>query len=60
MHLAMQAQRAEQQSEQFKEEYKRRAGIEATLCQGLRVGGLRQSRYIGLARTALQHTLIAS
>jgi transposase len=59
MHLAMQAQRAEQQSEQFKAEYKRRAGIAATLCQGLRVGGLRQSRYIGLARTALQHILIA-
>jgi transposase len=59
LHLAMLAQRAEQDGAQFKGEYKRRAGVEATLAQGLRVGGLRQSRYIGRARTALQHILIA-
>ncbi len=59
LHVAMLAQRAEQQSAQFQAEYKRRAGVEATLCQGLRVGGLRQSRYVGLAKTALQHILIA-
>jgi transposase len=59
LHLAMLAQRAEQDDAEFKGEYKRRAGVEATLAQGLRVGGLRQSRYIGLARTALQHLLIA-
>ncbi len=58
-HLAMLLQRAEQQGSQFKEEYKRRAGVEGTLSQGLRVGGLRQSRYIGMAKTALQHILIA-
>ena len=55
----MVAQRAEQQSAEFKAEYQRRAGVEGTLGQGLRVGGLRQSRYIGLAKTALQHILIA-
>lgn len=58
-HIAMLAQRAEQGSAQFKEEYKRRAGVEGTLSQGVRVGGLRQSRYIGRAKTALQHILIA-
>ncbi len=58
-HMAMLAQRVEQQSTQFKEEYKRRSGVEGTLSQGVRLGGLRQSRYIGIAKTALQHILIA-
>jgi transposase len=55
----MLAQRAQQQTEGFKGEYKRRAGVEGTVSQGLRVGGLRQSRYVGLAKTRLQHILIA-
>jgi transposase len=38
LHIAMVAQRAAQQSAAFKAEYKRRAGVEATLGQGLRVG----------------------
>jgi transposase len=58
-HLAMLAQRVEQQSIEFKEEYKRRAGVEGTLSRSIRVGGLRQSRYIGAAKTALQNILIA-
>ena len=35
------------------------AGIEGTLSQGVRAFGLRRSRYIGLAKTPLQHILIA-
>ncbi len=35
------------------------AGIEATLAQGIAHGGLRQARYIGLAKTALQEILMA-
>ncbi len=58
-HIAMLAQREEQQSARFKEEYKRRAGVEGTLSQGMRIGGLRQSRYIGEAKTALQHIMTA-
>ncbi len=58
-HRAMVAQRAEQQSEEFKKEYQRRAGVEGTVSQGVRVGGMRQSRYIGAAKTRLQHILIA-
>jgi transposase len=58
-HSAMLARRAEQQSKEFKEEYQRRAGVEGTVSQGVRVGGMRQSRYIGLAKTRLQHILIA-
>jgi transposase len=43
----------------FKERYKKRAGIEGTLSQGTRSFGLRRSRYIGQAKTHLQHILIA-
>ena len=32
-----------------------RAGIEGTLSQGVRGFGLRRCRYIGLAKTRLQH-----
>ena len=37
-----------------------RAGIEGTLSQGVRTADLRRSRYIGLAKTHLQHILIAA
>jgi DDE family transposase len=37
-----------------------RAGIEGTHAQGMRRCGLRQSRYIGLARTHLQHIATAA
>lgn len=44
---------------EFKERYARRAGIEGTISQGTRSFDLRRSRYIGLAKTHLQHILIA-
>jgi len=40
--------------------YKRRAGVEGTLSQGVRAFGLRRSRYWGLAKTHLQHVAIAA
>ena len=43
----------------LKEQYALRAGIEGTLSQGVRAFDLRRSRYIGLAKTHLQHILIA-
>jgi transposase len=42
-----------------KERYAKRAGIEGTISQGTRSFGLRQSRYMGQAKTHLQHMLIA-
>jgi transposase len=45
--------------ESFAEQYTARAGIEGTLSQGVRAFGLRQARYIGLAKTHLQHVLTA-
>ena len=44
----------------FKELYDARAGVEGTLSQGLRVCDLRHARYIGLAKTHLQHVLTAA
>lgn len=43
-----------------KERYKRRAGIEGTLSQGVRGFGLRCSRYRGLPKTHLQNVAIGA
>jgi transposase len=58
-HLAEHAARQWQQTDTFKQEYKKRAGIEGTISQATRAFELRKSRYIGLARTHLQHLLTA-
>jgi transposase len=59
-YLALQTARQRQQTLVFREQYARRAGIEGTLSQGVRRCKMRQSRYIGLARTHLQHLLTAA
>jgi transposase len=56
---ALQAARARQQTEAFTDQYAQRAGVEGTISQGVRAFDLRRSRYIGLAKTHLQHVLIA-
>jgi transposase len=57
---ALQRARQRQQTPGFKEVYAKRAGIEGTLSQGVRAFELRRSRYVGEAKTRLQHLLIAS
>jgi transposase len=52
------AARMRQQTPVFKEEYAKRAGIEGTLSQGVRAFELRQCRYVGEAKTHLQHLMI--
>jgi transposase len=47
-------------SEAGKQLYKRRAGVEGTLSQGVRAFGLRRTRYWGVAKTHLQHVAIAA
>ncbi len=47
-------------SREYSREYARRAGVEATMSQGVRRCGVRRSRYIGLARTHLGHVLTAA
>ena len=44
----------------FKFQYALRAGVESSLSQGTRRFDLRQSRYVGLARTHLQQLLNAT
>jgi transposase len=56
---ALRAARARQQTDDFKRRYAQRAGIEGTLSQAVRAFDLRQARYIGQAKTHLQHILIA-
>jgi transposase len=59
-HLALQQAREHQTTATFKEKYARRAGIEGTIAQGVHSFDLRRSRSIGLAKTRLQHLMIAS
>jgi transposase len=54
------AARQRQETEEFKQLYGERAGIEGTISQGVRKTGLRKSRYIGLQRTRLQHLATAA
>ncbi len=59
-HQALQAGRQRQTTDSFKEAYKIRAGSESLISLGVRTFGLRRSRYIGLAKTRLQHILTAA
>jgi transposase len=58
-HEALQHARIQQKTYEFKELYKKRAGVEGTISQGTRTYGLRTSRYIGRAKTHLQNTFSA-
>lgn len=60
VHAALQSARQYQRTPDFRQRYQARAGIEGTLSQGIRTAGLRRSRYIGLAKTSLQHILTAA
>jgi transposase len=60
VHEATRFARQRQTTQEFKERYAIRAGVEGTLSQGLRAFDLRQARYIGSAKTHLQHLIIAT
>ncbi|MCB0226496.1 MAG: IS1182 family transposase [Anaerolineae bacterium] len=57
---ALHCARQRQKTDQFKQRYKKRAGIEGTISQATRSFDLRRSRYIGLAKTHLQHVATAA
>ena len=59
-YLALQNARQRMETEEFKENYKRRAGIEGTISEGVQVHHLRQARYRGHQKTALENILIAA
>jgi transposase len=55
LYAALEKARQREQTEEFQKRYRKRSGIEGTLSQGVRAFQLRGSRYIGLAKTHLQH-----
>jgi len=59
-HEAIQAARQRQDTPEWRALYGVRGGIEGCLSQGVRVCGLRRSRYVGLAKTHLQHVATAA
>ena len=59
LHEALQKVRRQQETDVWRDRYGKRAGIEGTLSQAVRAFGLRRCRYLGLAKTKLQHVLTA-
>lgn len=51
--------RQEQETEEFKRRYAKRAGIEGTISQGVRGFEMRRTPYRGIAKTHLHHILLA-
>lgn len=60
LHEALQTARRHQTTDAFRAQYAARAGIESTHAQAVRRCGLRKTRYLGLAKTRLQHVLTAA
>jgi transposase len=59
-HEALLAGRQREQTQEFRAEYARRAGVEGTIAQGVRSHEIRSSRYFGLLKTHLQHLMTAA
>jgi transposase len=57
---ALQRAREREETADFKEQYARRARIEGSISRAVRTSEVRRSRYIGLAKTHLQHLLSAT
>jgi hypothetical protein len=60
VHQATAAARAEQASQQWKDRYAIRAGVEGTIRQATHVTGIRTARYLGLPKTSLEHAAAAT
>jgi transposase len=59
-HVALQAARQRQETADFAARYRKRAGVEGTIAQGVQVGGLRRARYRGIRKVHLEHVAIAA
>lgn len=59
-HVTLQYLRQRSKTDEFKERYKQRAGVEGTISQGVRAFGLRRTRYVGLAKTHFQDIATAA
>jgi Transposase DDE domain len=60
VHEAQLAARATQNTPHWQARYARRAGVEATIGQGVAVTGMRRARYRGLPKTQLEHVYSAT
>jgi transposase len=60
IHQAVADARAGQDTRQWKDRYKTRAGVEGTMAQATHVTGIRHARYIGLPKTRLEHLAAAT
>jgi transposase len=60
VHHAVTAARAGQTSQQWKNRYNIRAGVEGTMRQATHVTGIRHARYLGLPKTRLEHNAAAT
>jgi hypothetical protein len=60
VHETIAQARAGQASQQWKDRYKIRAGVEGTMRQATHVTGIRHARYLGLAKTRLEHNIAAA
>jgi len=58
--LALEKARQYQKTDEFRERYKKRAGIEGAISQAVRAFGFRRSRYIGLTKNHLQNVATAA
>ena len=60
IHEAVTAARAGQDTRHWKDRYKTRAGVEGLMHQATCVTGIRRARYLGLAKTRLEHVAAAT
>jgi hypothetical protein len=59
-HEALLAGRQREQTDAYKAEYAKRAGVEGTIAQSVRTTEVRRSRYVGQAKTHLAHLMAAA
>lgn len=57
---ALEKARQRAQTDDYRKLYQQRAGVEGTISQTVRRCGIHQARYVGLAKTHLQHLLTAT
>ena len=60
IHEAVAAARAGEGTQDWKDRYKARAGVEGTMHQASHVTGIRRARYLGLDKTRLEHLAAAT
>lgn len=59
-HAVLRKARERERDATFETDYAARAGVEGCLSQGVRMCGLRRSRYLGMAKVHLQHVTTAA